>query len=73
MQQKKSCQKIIYDELVKKTNDIQTIDTSNLVKKMTLTQELIKFFKKMLDFCHNNKYITTQLFNRLVSEVLLQD
>ena len=32
-----------YNELVKKVNNINTTDTSNLVKKLTITQKIRKF------------------------------
>ena len=32
----------VYDELVKKVNAIQTTHTSNLVKKLIITQKLLK-------------------------------
>ena len=35
-----------YNELVKKVNLIQTSDTSNLFKKLTMTQKLMKLKKK---------------------------
>ena len=38
-------EKTVYNELVKKVNAIQTTDTSNLVKKLTITQELMEFEK----------------------------
>ena len=34
-----------YNKLVKKGNTIKTTDTSNLVKKLTITQRLVKFKK----------------------------
>ena len=38
-----------HDELVKNVNAIQTTDTSNLVqKKMTMTQNLVRFKKELL-------------------------
>ena len=37
-----------YDELVKKVNDITTIDTSYLLKKLTMTQKLVKLQRKYL-------------------------
>ena len=38
-------EKTVYNELVKKVNAIQTTDTSNLVKKLTITQELMELEK----------------------------
>ena len=37
-----------YNELVKKVNLIQTSDTSNLFKKVTMTQKLMKLKKKLI-------------------------
>ena len=37
-----------YDELVKKVNDITTINTSYLLKKLTMTQKLVKLQRKYL-------------------------
>ena len=34
-------------------------DTSNLVKKLTITQKLVKL-KKITNHYHSNKYIATQ-------------
>ena len=38
--------KTVYDELVIKVNAVQTTDTSNLVKKLTMTQKLVKLKKE---------------------------
>ena len=48
-------------------NDNNAIDTSNLVKKLTVTQALVKLKKKITDHDHA-KYLTTQEFNKLTSE-----
>ena len=37
-----------YDELVKKVNAIQTTNTINLLKKLTMTQKLVKLKRKYL-------------------------
>ena len=37
-----------YDKLVKNVNAVQTTDTSNLVKKLTMTQKLVKLKRKYL-------------------------
>ena len=37
-----------YGELVKKVNAIQNTDTSRLVKKLTVTQKLVKLKRKLL-------------------------
>ena len=44
----KVAKKTEYNELVKKVNAINTIDTSNLVKKLTMTQKLVKLLLKSL-------------------------
>ena len=38
----------MYDELYKKVNAIQATDTSNLIKKQTMTQKLVKLKRKYL-------------------------
>ena len=53
--------------MVKKCNAIQAFDTSNLIKKLTATQKLMKL-KRNHDHDHNNNYVTTQKFNKLTSE-----
>ena len=60
-------QKTEYNELVKKLNNINTTNTSNLVKKLTIAQRLMKL--KNTDLDYSNKYITTQEFNKLTSEI----
>ena len=57
-----------YDELVKKVNVIQAIDTSNLVEKTDYNTKIIEIEKKITDHDHSNKYITTQKFNRLTAD-----
>ena len=44
----KVVKKTEYNELVKKVNAINTIDTSNLIKKLTMTQKLVKLLLKSL-------------------------
>ena len=53
--------------MVKKVNNIKTADASDLVKKLTMMQRLVKFFKKIVHYDHD-KYITNQVFNKLTSE-----
>ena len=48
--------KTVYD---KKFNAIENTDISNLVKKLTIMQKLVKLKKKRLNYDHD-KYITTQ-------------
>ena len=38
----------VYNQLVKKVNAIQTTDTSNLGKKLTMIQKLAKLKRKLL-------------------------
>ena len=45
---KKVVKKDVCDELVKNYKAIKTIDTSNLVKKLTLTQKLMNSKRKLL-------------------------
>ena len=52
-----------YDKLVKKVNIIQTTDTSTLVKKLSMTEKLVKS-EKIADYSHSNKYITTSGFGQ---------
>ena len=54
-----------YNELVKRFNNINTTDTSNLVKKLIITQELMKLKTKLL---YHDKYITTRKLNKLTSD-----
>ena len=55
----------IYNELVSKVNAIQTTDNTDLVKKLAITQKLVKLKKKILDHDHG-KYITTEELNKLM-------
>ena len=57
--------KTIYNELVSKVNAIPTTDNSDLVKKLAITQKLVKLKKKVLDHDHG-KYITTEELNKLM-------
>ena len=52
------------DELVKNLNAIQTIETSNLVKKANYSTKLTKF-KKTTD---HEKFIANLEFNKLTAE-----
>ena len=51
-----------HNELVKKVNNININDTSDLVKKQIKTNDH-----------HDTKYTATQEFNKLTSEILLQN
>ena len=55
-------------DAVKKINAFKTTDTSDLVKKVDYSTKNAEIEKKILDHDHNNKYITTQEFNRLTAE-----
>ena len=56
-----------YNGLVKKINNINTTDTSNLVKKTDNTTKINEIEKKITDHNHD-VYIATQEFNKLTSE-----
>ena len=55
----------ILQKLLKKLNSFQTTNTSNLAKKNDYDTELVR---KITDHDHNDKYITTQEFNKVMSE-----
>ena len=59
----KFVKKDVYDELVKKVNAIQTNDTSNLVKKLTVTEKLVTLRAKMSNHNHGG-YFTIAEFNK---------
>ena len=69
----------VYDELVENINDIQTIDTSDLVKKADYNTNIrdieneITYYDKLLIMISDNKYITTYKFDKLIKEVLTKD
>ena len=51
--------------MVKKVNDIKITDTSDIVRKLSVTQTRVgEIEKKILDN-DRNKYITTQKFDKL--------
>ena len=56
---------VVYDELVKKVNDTQINDTSNLVKKSDYITKIDEFEKAIPD---HDQYITTQEFNKVTLE-----
>ena len=56
-----------YEELVKKVTSINTTDTSNLAKKTDFNTKINEVEKKITDYDYD-KYITTQVFNKLTSE-----
>ena len=59
--------KKVYDKLVIKAHAIQTIDTSNLVKKADYNIKIAEIGKTTPDLNHH-KYITTQEFNKLTAD-----
>ena len=58
----------MYDELFIKGKAIKSADTSDLVKKTDYNTKLAEIEKKIRNHYNNNKYITTQEFNRLTAE-----
>ena len=48
-------------------NAIEITDTSNLAKKLTITQKLLKLKSKILDRDYR-KHITTHKFNKLMAD-----
>ena len=61
----------VYDELVKKVNTIETIDTNDLVKNLTTTQKLIKLKRKLLIKIIISILLLKNLMN-LQQKILLQ-
>ena len=61
----------VYDELVKKVNAIETIDTNDLVKNLTTTQKLIKLKRKLLIKIIISILLLKNLMN-LQQKILLQ-
>ena len=65
--------------MVENINDIQTIDTSDLVKKANYNTNIrdieneITYYDKLLIMISDNKYITTYEFDKLIKEVLTKD
>ena len=53
--------------MVKKANDIETIDTSDSVKEAEYDTKIANIEKKILDHNHD-KYITTQELNKLTAD-----
>ena len=56
-----------YNELVKKVNNVNTADASDLVKKTDYKTKINEIEKKITDQNHD-KYITTEEFSKLTSE-----
>ena len=61
----------VFDELVKKVNTIETIDTNDLVKNLTTTQKLIKLKRKLLIKIIISILLLKNLMN-LQQKILLQ-
>ena len=61
----------VYDELVKKVNTVETIDTNDLVKNLTATQKLIKLKRKLLIKIIISILLLKNLMN-LQQKILLQ-
>ena len=57
----------VYDDLVKKVNDIKTTDTNALVKKAEYDKKIGDIEKKITDQDHGNRYVTTDKFSRLTA------
>ena len=53
---------------VRKVNAIQTTGTSNLVNKADYSTKTTEIDKKILDHNHDKIIITTQMFNKLMTE-----
>ena len=47
---------------------VRNTKISGLVKKTDYEAKISKIEKKRLERCHNNKYVTTQQFNRLTAK-----
>ena len=58
---------MLYDELAKSVNIIETIDTINLAKKADYNTKVSEFEKKIIDH-YNGKYNTTQELNKLTTK-----
>ena len=58
-----------YNEVAKKVNN-STTDTSNLVKKTDYNTKFNKIENKVTTHHDYDKYITTQLFNKLTAEIV---
>ena len=57
----------VYDDLVKKVNDIKTTDTNALVKKAEYDKKIGDIEKKITDQDHGNRYVITEKFSRLTA------
>ena len=57
---------------LKKVNNIDTTDTSDLFKKFDYNTKINKIEKK-ITYHNHDKYITAQEFNKLAAENMQQD
>ena len=64
---------IEYDELVEKVNTIKTTDTSKFVKKVNMTQRLVKLKKKSLIMIIVISILLQKYFIRLMQKILHRD
>ena len=64
---------IEYDELVEKVNPIKTTDTSKFVKKVNMTQRLVKLKKKSLIMIIVISILLQNYFIRLMQKILHRD
>ena len=64
---------IDYDELVEKVNPIKTTDTSKFVKKVNMTQRLVKLKKKSLIMIIVISILLQNYFIRLMQKILHRD
>ena len=64
---------IEYDELVEKVNPIKTTDTSKFVKKVNMTQRLVKLKKKSLIMIIVISILLQKYFIRLMQKILHRD
>ena len=60
--------KTVYDEFIKKVNNIKTTDTSDLVWKVGYNSIVSKTEKKVNDYDNSSKYFTTQQSNKMTPE-----
>ena len=66
----KIVRKTVYDELVKNFNAIKTTYTKNLVEEADYIIKIAEIEKKLLDCDHNNKYVATEEFNKLMADTI---
>ena len=64
---------IEYDELAETVNPIKTTDTSKFVKKVNMTQRLVKLKKKSLIMIIVISILLQKYFIRLMQKILQRD